>query len=199
MTRKISKIVIHHSVSPRDQTLAKSIASFDENHKRLHKTKNSLNYYIAYHFVVAGDWSFLQTRPISEVGFHGSDAAINKESIGICLTWNFDIETPTEEQYATLRMIIKNFPDAKLHTHNEFAKKSCPWKNFNLSLIEKSIMLFYEKLRTDNYKKTKEEKRIFKDPKVFIERMKNLNNDERLSESTFLLAILVEKLGKTNV
>jgi len=60
-------------------------------------------------------------------------------------------------------------------------------------------MLFYEKLRTDNYKKTNEEKRIFKDPQAFIERMKNLNNDERLSESTFLLAILVEKLGKTNV
>ena len=40
--RKIDKIVIHHSVTPRDLSLDKSISSFDRTHKaRLHKEKNS--------------------------------------------------------------------------------------------------------------------------------------------------------------
>ena len=41
--REINKVVVHHSVTPRDLDLEKSIASFDNNHsQRLHPEKNSL-------------------------------------------------------------------------------------------------------------------------------------------------------------
>ena len=51
-----NKIVVHHSATPRDQDLMKSVSSFDKNHKeRIHSPKSKLGYYVAYHFVIAGD------------------------------------------------------------------------------------------------------------------------------------------------
>lgn len=199
MSRKINKIVIHHSVSPRDQDLNKSVASFDRNHaQRLHTTKNGFGYHIAYHFVIWPKWEYVETRPISEVWYHGSDYKVNKESVGICLTGNFDVENPTNAQYVTLRRLIewleKEYGPLTIHGHNEFARKSCPGRLFDM---RKVLMLFYEKLWRDNYTSTPADERMFKDPDAFIERTKNLSTDQQISEMTFLLAILAEKLWWT--
>jgi len=198
MSRAIKKIVVHHSVTPRDLELHKSISSFDSNHKkRLHKTKNGFWYHISYHFVIWWDWKYIPTRPLDEVWYHASNLKVNKESVGICLTWNFDVEKPSEAQYATLNWIIKNleeiYGDLEIHEHNEFAKKSCPGKNF---ILEKILMWFYEKLRNDNYSSIKEDDRIFKSPDGFLKRTKDLTIEEKLSEMTYLIAILSEKLWK---
>ena len=55
------------------------------------------------------------------------------------------------------------------------------------------IMLFYEKLWRDNYESIEKNKRMFKDPDAFIERVKNYSADDTISEMTFLIAILAEK------
>ena len=54
-------------------------------------------------------------------------------------------------------------------------------------------MLFYQKLRTDNYSIIKKDSRIFKDPAAFIARIENLSLEDKLSEMTYLIAILSEK------
>ena len=201
MSRVIKKIVVHHSVTPRDLELEKSIKSFDNNHaERLHKTKNRLGFHIAYHYVIAWNGSYKKTRMWGEIWYHASNKKINNESIWICLTWNFDTEKPTKAQYASLNKIIDEikvvYPDITIHWHNEYASKSCPWHNFDFTQLQNIIMLFYEKLRKDNYEKTDKEKRVFKEPKAFIDRIKDLSIDEKFSELTYLVAILAEKLGK---
>lgn len=114
MTRNTPQyIVIHHSVSPRDQTLEKSVASFNNNHKqRLHPEANSLGLHIAYHYVIAGNGDFQQTRPEDEAGWHASNHWMNTHSIGICLTGNFDEEKPTQEQKDTLIDLLIQIVDA---------------------------------------------------------------------------------------
>ncbi len=137
--RTIDKIVIHHSISPRDQTLDKSVASFNENHKRLHAEVNSLGYHIAYHYIIAWDGRRTKTRWLDELGFHASDNLVNETSVGVCLTGNFDIEHPSQFQLETFRYLKKELESKlgtlEVHLHNEYSNKSCPGKNFNMELL----------------------------------------------------------------
>jgi hypothetical protein len=55
-------------------------------------------------------------------------------------------------------------------------------------------MLYYEKLRRDNFTGTPAGERVFKDPDAFVARMRELSQEERLSEITYLIALLVEKV-----
>lgn len=197
--RKISRIIIHHSVTPRDQELSKSLSSFNRTHKaRLHPEVNSLGYHIAYHIVIAWDGSYEQTRSLDDVWYHASNLKVNNESVGICLTGNFDIETPSYKQIETLidliDMIQSEHEWVTVHWHNEYASKSCPGKNLDLNKLKE--MLFYEKLWNDNYKDIKKDDRMFKDPYAFIDRIEKLSARDTISEMTFLIAILSEKMGK---
>ena len=141
--RYIDKVVIHHSVTPRDLDFEKSIQSFNNNHKqRLHKTPGSLGYHISYHTVIGGSWEIKETRAIDEIGYHASNWSVNKTSIGICLTWSFDSEAPSDEQYNKLAEVIKDYEKRiwrklSLHLHNEFASKTCPGRNFDLNKLQK--------------------------------------------------------------
>lgn len=135
MPRYIDSIIIHHSVSPRSQTLEKSILSFDRTHRiRLHPIKNKLGYHIAYHYVIAENGAVKQTRADDEIGWHASNLAVNKKSIGICLIGNFDVEHPSPRQLWALRDVIKaikaRFYIKEVSGHRKYASKSCPGKNF---------------------------------------------------------------------
>lgn len=139
--RNITEIVIHHSVSPRDQELEKSIVSFDKNHKdRLHPEENGFGLHIAYHFVIGGDGRYRATRPLNEVGYHASNLTVNKRSVGVCFCGNFDQETPSKEQMSTAMDIIaklkENLPITKITGHRTHASKSCPGKNFTDAMIK---------------------------------------------------------------
>lgn len=192
MSRQIRKIVIHHSVSPRDQTLEKSIQSFDRNHaQRLHTTKNSLGYHIAYHWVVAWDWSYRQTRGDHEIGYHASNYDVNKDSIGICLTGNFDVEQPAKAQYESVKKIIKKYPDTTVHGHNQFASKSCPGKNLDFN---KLLDMFYKELWEKHIEdKVKVEDRNFKYPEAFSKNTEGLSIEDKMQELVYLMAFLFDK------
>lgn len=195
--KKINKVIIHHSLTWRDLPLHQSISSFDRTHKkRLHPEKNSKWYHISYHFVIWPDGKYITTRWLDEVWYHASNLNVNKTSIGICLTWNFDVMEPTPAQYETLKKLIKRLQwelgKLTIHGHNEYASKSCPWKNFNFDRLEE--MNFYEKLRNDKYSTIPKKKRMFQDPDAFLKRIEELANEEKFSEIVFLIAIISEKL-----
>ena len=142
MTRKINKIVFHHSLTPRDLNIDKSIQSFDRTHKgRLHPKANWYWLHIAYHYVIDAEGNYRKTRPINEIGYHAWNWNVNKESIGICCLGNFDKEEPTAKQYVVCRQLINEIktqrPNATIHWHKEFAtRKTCPWKNFELVKLQ---------------------------------------------------------------
>lgn len=138
--RNVEILVIHHSVTPKSQTLAKSIASFDANHKlRLHPIKGKLGYHIAYHYVIGGKGDWKQTRAEDEIGFHASNLTVNKRSIGICLVGNFDVEKPSPSQLWALRDIIKAIKGRhfikEVSGHRKYAQKSCPGMNMSDKII----------------------------------------------------------------
>lgn len=137
----IKKIVLHHSITPRDFDIDKSISSFNNTHKeRLHPQENSLGYHIAYHYVIWWLWDVIQTRGIDEVWYHASNWKVNNESVGICLTGNFDEEKPNEKQLKALWNLLLELENehdgVNIHFHNEFSSKSCPWTNLTVDIIE---------------------------------------------------------------
>lgn len=151
--RKIKYIVIHHSATSKKLNFEKSLKSFDKNHyERLTKVylqeKSGTKYEnIAYHYVIWGNWEVKLTRNHDTVGFHASNLKINKESIWICLQWNFEEERVNEIQYQklkkTINLLEKKYWKLQILKHSDIVKKSCPWKNFEIKKIE---MWEYEKL-----------------------------------------------------
>lgn len=148
---QIKNIVIHHSVSPRDLPVEKSVKSFSRNHKeRLDQPATKLDLpedmkHCAYHWVIGGNGDKMQTRGIPEdleVGYHASSKAINNESLGICLTGNFDEQMPTEaqvNQLVSLLRWIKAQPwaeGAKIIGHRDVpnVSKTCPGRNLHAIL-----------------------------------------------------------------
>ena len=141
--RKITNIVIHHSVTPRDLQLEQQISSFDRTHKaRLHPVANKYGLHIAYHYVISGDGNYKKTRGLDEIGYHAGNWAVNKKSIGICLCGNFDIEKPSEEQIATLNKILielcesYKLKEKDIIFHRDVVSyKTCPGLNFTRDYI----------------------------------------------------------------
>jgi len=94
---------------------------------------------------------------------------MNKESIGICLTGNFDKEKPSPAQLKTLIEIIgglrDSFGNLKVIGHKDVkgVTKSCPGKNFpelktlnmNDNLLEDTIYLLKELWPLQNVKNKK--------------------------------------------
>lgn len=155
--RKITKIVLHHSLTSQSLDFFKTLSSFENTHKeRLGKKYgqpvSDTNYpNIAYHYVISTDGLSAKTRNLEDVGYHASNISVNKESIGICLQGNLDYETPTEAQYTTLRGLIKmlrgKHGDLTLHEHKEYAKKTCPGKLFDINKLNTMTPLLTQAIR----------------------------------------------------
>jgi hypothetical protein len=124
------QIILHHSASSRDKTTIKDINAW---HKlRWPDFKSSLGYFIGYHFVITADGTITKTRQSEEIGAH---CIPNEGRVGICLTGNFDVETPTLRQLDSLGgLLVKlksiyQLKDTDIFGHCELAKTACPGKN----------------------------------------------------------------------
>lgn len=141
--RTISEIVIHHTVTPKNQTVEKTIASIDRNHKaRLHPVAGKLGH-IAYHYLIFSNGRVVTTRPEDEVGFHASNLSENKKSLGVALVGNYDIDTIEPPMRFALRDLVKAIKSRhfiKLVVgHRKFAQKTCPGKKFTDKMIEEAF------------------------------------------------------------
>lgn len=125
--RDINKIIIH---------CAATRPSMDIGAKEIRQWHVRDNHWadIGYHGVIRRDGTFESGRSLDTPGAHTSGH--NKNSIGICLVGGVaeDGKTPennfTPAQWETLertvRELLKKFPNATVHGHNEFAQKACP-------------------------------------------------------------------------
>lgn len=124
--REINRIILHCSATPEGKDF--TVADID----RWHKARGWQG--IGYHFVVYRDGSVHNGRDIAVAGAHTS--GYNKNSIGVCYIGGVatDGKTPkdtrTAEQRVALRELVerlrKQFPNATIHGHYEFAAKACP-------------------------------------------------------------------------
>lgn len=123
--RKITELIIHCSATPggRDYT----VADID----RWHKARGFKM--IGYHYVIRLDGTIEQGRPLEMTGAHCKGH--NARSIGICYIGGLDpkdrpkdTRTPAQKDslWALVQALLKQFPNATIHGHNEFANKACP-------------------------------------------------------------------------
>lgn len=123
--RKITEIIIHCSatIEGKDYT----IADID----RWHKQRGFKM--IGYHYIIHLNGAIDQGRPLEMIGAHCTGH--NTHSIGICYIGGLDKsgkpkDTRTQLQkdslWSLVKALQKQYPEANIHGHREFANKACP-------------------------------------------------------------------------
>ncbi|MCK4454516.1 N-acetylmuramoyl-L-alanine amidase [Candidatus Parcubacteria bacterium] len=118
---KIKYIIIHHSAVSREKN-SEQFKAINNYHKRKGWGM------IGYHFLIEPNGRIRVGRSESQSGAHCIGR--NYDSLGICLTGNFDIEDPTKEQEKSLKILLmdllKGYKGAEIKYHRDFAVKTCP-------------------------------------------------------------------------
>lgn len=85
---------------------------------------------IGYHYVIDRAGRIWEARPLGWQGAHV--AGHNEENLGVVLLGNFDRQSPSEAQLASLRHALTawrqmyRLPVEHIHTHQEFTPTACP-------------------------------------------------------------------------
>ncbi len=131
-------IFVHHGAGDWD------FETVNRHHKGKWGFKSSLGYYIGYQYFIEYSGKVFQGRRDNEEGAHtvGSVSKyFNRNSIGICLQGNMEVEKPTTEQLNSLRELIDQkkeeyrIQNKKVLGHREVIQTACPGRNLWLWLI----------------------------------------------------------------
>jgi len=92
---------------------------------------SSLGFGIGYQYFISYSGRVYQGRADNEEGAHCIN--FNKNSIGICLQGNMDIEEPTLAQLTALNKLVKEkkmrYNIKTINGHRDFSSTSCPGRN----------------------------------------------------------------------
>lgn len=134
--RNINLVVVHHSASGRDVTTREMI-------KKWHLAHGYSD--IGYHYIITGDGKLHVGRPAEKIGAHA--LGYNTNSLGVCLTGNFETEEPSEAQINTLIQVLAtlckrhDLTTDQIKGHNLLNQTACPGKNLisKFAIIKKAI------------------------------------------------------------
>ena len=124
--REINKIIVHCSATREGENY--EVAEIRKWH--LARGFND----IGYHFYIDLYGEIHKGRDISKIGAHCKGH--NRNSIGICYCGGVEadgktpkdtrLECQKESLVAVLRTLKAMYPNAVIHSHNDFANKACP-------------------------------------------------------------------------
>ncbi len=124
--REINKIIIHCSATREGENF--EVAEIRKWH--LARGFND----IGYHFYIDLYGEIHKGRDINKIGAHCKGH--NRNSIGICYCGGVEadgktpkdtrLECQKESLIAVLRTLKAMYPNAEIHSHNDFANKACP-------------------------------------------------------------------------
>lgn len=124
--RTINEIILHCAATPEGKDY--TVADIDCWH-RARKFNG-----IGYHWVIYRDGTVHPGRPEARQGAHCTGH--NAHSIGVCYIGGCaaDGKTPKDTRTAAqkgamealVRKLLKQYPGASVHGHNEYAAKACP-------------------------------------------------------------------------
>ncbi len=140
VSRKSTRqIIIHHSASP-------DVSALDIHHWHLNRGWSG----IGYHYVIRENGTIEEGRPLRTIGAHAGPK-VNHNSIGICLTGNFNNHYPTDDQiFALVELInwLKDYygSDLEVLKHKDVGATSCPgdlfpWEELIEKLKGKKVLL----------------------------------------------------------
>ena len=137
--RKINKIIVHCAATPEGKDF--TVADIE----RWHRARKFNG--IGYHYVIYRDGSVHAGRSVSVAGAHCTGQ--NANSIGVCYIGGCavdgrtpkDTRTPAQRSAlaALVRELLRCYPGATVHGHNEFAAKACPSFDVKKWLAEAGI------------------------------------------------------------
>lgn len=130
----IKKLIVHHSAS------AKSTTKSDI--EKWHKERGFSE--IGYHMVIGANGQKESGRSTSKMGAHAKGA--NSDSLGVCVTGNFETEQPDIKQVEALTDVLvdwcktHNLKETNIYGHYNApggtTTTSCPGKNLKAKLNE---------------------------------------------------------------
>lgn len=125
--RNTKRIIIHHSAG--NDVPAATIHQW-------HRQRNWAG--IGYHFVIRQNGSIETGRPENTIGAHAGKA--NNDSIGICLTGNFETSLPAGAQITSLVGLIRHLQGKygaglSISGHSDHMATACPGKNFPMQRV----------------------------------------------------------------
>jgi len=98
---------------------------------------------IGYHFVIRRNGGIETGRAIDTVGAHAG-ASANGDSIGTCITGNFEVDLPTPQQIDSLLWLHRvhlreRYGDLELTGHNQHMATSCPGTRFPWAEVRRRL------------------------------------------------------------
>jgi N-acetyl-anhydromuramyl-L-alanine amidase AmpD len=125
-TNNPNRIVVHHTGGTDKYPLADTSHHTAKIIEKWHLSKPGW-IGIGYHYVIHKDGTVWKGRPEHVHGAHAK--ARNNESIGICLSGNFDLTLPTKEQEDALRTLMldikSRYTIEDIEPHRATANKTC--------------------------------------------------------------------------
>ncbi len=123
LRRSTNRVIVHHSAS--SDVAAKTIHSWHLNQGWSG---------IGYHFVIRRNGNIERGRELSAIGSHSGPKG-NGDSVGVCLTGNFEIDKPTAAQINSLVWLITRYLEPRYGSlqvvgHSDVMATACPGKNF---------------------------------------------------------------------
>lgn len=124
--RKIDEIIVHCSATRPDQHVTAADV------RRWHTRERGFRD-IGYHFVIETDGRIARGRPLDQTGAHCRGH--NARSVGICYMGGIgsdgkpaDTRTTRQKKamLSLLTALARAFPQARIHSHRDFAPKACP-------------------------------------------------------------------------
>jgi len=170
MKNQIKWILLHHSGgvigNPLEDTAHHTLEIINNWHRSERYPKSSMGFYAGYHYIIEKTGRIRQARLLTEEGAHCK--GFNNQSVGICMTGNFDRPSswvnsyPTQAQIKSLKTLLDEITDKyninvnRIVPHRKFAFKTCYGRNLGddwgkglfsevikmkISLIERVIVL----------------------------------------------------------
>lgn len=119
-------LVVHHTGAPKsDPSLDTSGQTF-EDIDRYHRSLGWES--CGYHYVIEKDGKVVK-NPYRDDDYHGAhckEEGMNRKSLGVCLTGNFNVNVPTKEQARSLKKFLRekkkqyNIPLEHIVPHRAF-------------------------------------------------------------------------------
>ncbi len=123
LRRSTNRVIVHHS------------ASSDVSAATIHGWHLNQGWSgIGYHFVIRRNGNIERGRDLSAIGSHSGPKG-NGDSVGVCLTGNFEIDKPTAAQINSLVWLITRYLEPRYGSlqvvgHSDVMATACPGKNF---------------------------------------------------------------------